>query len=73
MHGLVADYDALFVGAHLGAPDPERPAQQRGVCLSYLRGCDITAGNLRGGRMLSAWEEFNRLCLVAFAVAVLVE
>ena len=37
---LVADDDAMLVGAHLRAPQPERPAKKRGVSPRNLRDVD---------------------------------
>jgi hypothetical protein len=73
VHRLVADHHAMLVGAHLGAPDPERPAQQCSKCLPDLRDRDVGAVHARIARMLCAREEFHDLRLVAFAVAVLAE
>jgi hypothetical protein len=38
---LVADDDAVLVGADLGAPDPERLRQQHGMGLGHLRDLDM--------------------------------
>ncbi len=45
--GLVSDRHAVFVGADLGTPHPERPAQEDGVGRRRLRNLDPCAANAR--------------------------
>ena len=70
---LVADHHAVLVGAHLGAPHPERPAQQHGVRAPRLRDGDVGAGDRGARRVIGARRELDHLRLVALAIAVLAE
>ena len=63
VHRLVADHHAMLVGAHLGAPHPERPAEQRGMGVPRLRNGDVGAGELGTRRMVGARGESRRTAL----------
>ena len=63
VHRLVADHHAMLVGAHLGAPHPERPAQQRGVGAPGLRNRDVGAGERGARRVFGARRRTPRPAL----------
>ena len=73
VQGLVADDHAVLVGAHFGAPHPERAAQQDGVSARDVRDGDVGGLERPAGGALSRRMEFDDLSLVALAVAILGE
>ena len=69
---LVADGDAVFVSAHLGAPHPERAADDDLVGPRRLR--DFQIGALQAGRRVKArGQVLDELRFARLAVAILGE
>ena len=70
---LVADDHAVLVGAHLGAPHPERPAEQDGVGVLDLWDLDPGGRHGRSGGVVGGRVPLEALALVGVAVTVLGE
>ncbi len=70
---LVADHDAMLVGAHFRTPHPERSAQDSGVGLLNLGDVDPRAAQHRAGRMRTRRHPAQDLRFIGIAIAVLAE
>jgi hypothetical protein len=72
-HGLVADGDAVLVGAHLRAPHPERLSEQHRIGVFELGNFHVGALDGAMSRMISSGDTHDVMRFVWFPIGILAE